>query len=118
MTFNELEEISQTGSPVSISSMCTVFAESEVISYIGSGEKRENIASGVVNSVAERVANLAKRHGMSGKVFLTGGLGQMPYFINLLSSKLNMEIQTHELTRYAGALGGALVAGGKKEIEI
>ena len=42
----------------------------------------------------------------------------MPYFINLLSSKLNMEIQTHELTRYAGALGGALVAGGKKEIEI
>jgi len=61
--------------------MCTVFAESEVISHIGAGEKREDIASGVISSVAERVANLCKRHGVGNEVFLTGGLSGMPYFI-------------------------------------
>lgn len=116
MTFDELEEVSKYGEPLSISSMCTVFAESEVISYIGLGEKRENIATGVVNSVAERVANLAKKHGLVGEIFLTGGLGQMPYFINLLSKKLGIKVKTDKLTRYAGALGGALIAGGKKKI--
>lgn len=118
MTFEELQEISKNGNPLSISSMCTVFAESEVISYIGLGEKRENIATGVVHSVAERVANLAKRHGLVGEVFLTGGLGQMPYFIEVLSNKIGKDIKTHNLTRYAGALGGALIAAGKKEIKI
>lgn len=117
MTFEELQEISKIGIPLSISSMCTVFAESEVISYIGAGEKRENIATGVVHSVAERVANLAKRHGILGQIFLTGGLGQMPYFIEILSNKIGKKIESHPLTRYAGALGGALIAAGKKEIK-
>ena len=54
--------------------MCTVFAESEVISHIGAGEKREDIAAGVIHSVAARVSNLATRFGISGDVVLTGGL--------------------------------------------
>lgn len=50
--FDELYALASCGNALSISSMCTVFAESEVISYIGSGEKRENIATGVIDSLA------------------------------------------------------------------
>lgn len=118
MTFEELHETAKKGLPLSISSMCTVFAESEVISYIGAGEKREDIATGVINSVAERVANLGKRHGITGEIFLTGGLSQMEYFKNLLSEKLYKEITTHRLARYAGAIGAALTALSNQKIEI
>ena len=118
MTFDELHDVAKIGNPLSRSSMCTVFAESEVISYIGSGEKREDIATGVVNSVAERVANLGKRHGMTGDVFLTGGLSQMEYFIGLLSTKLGKDIKTHKLARYAGAIGAALTALSKQKVVI
>ena len=96
--------------------MCTVFAESEVISHIGAGEKREDIASGVISSVAERVANLCKRHGVGNEVFLTGGLSGMPYFIEVLSKKLNRDIKTHPLSRYAGAIGAALTGISNRKI--
>lgn len=118
VTFDELHEIARKGSPLSISSMCTVFAESEVISYIGAGEKREDIASGVIGSVAERVSNLGKRHGLTGEVFLTGGLSQMCYFKDFLSDKIQKEIKTHTLSRYAGAIGGVLIALSRREIDI
>lgn len=49
---NEMYELAAKGQPLAISAMCTVFAESEVISHIGSGEKREDIAAGVIHSVA------------------------------------------------------------------
>lgn len=115
-TFDELYGMAKAGKALSISSMCTVFAESEVISHIGAGEKREDIAAGVINSVAERVSNLCKRHGFADRVFLTGGLCQMPYFVEILSRKLGKDIKTHVLGRYAGAVGAALSAASKKEI--
>ncbi|WP_276981069.1 acyl-CoA dehydratase activase [Johnsonella ignava] len=117
-TFDELYDMAKEGNALSISSMCTVFAESEVISHIGAGEKREDIAAGVIDSVADRVANLCKRHGFMNRVFLTGGLCSTDYFVELLSQKLGKDIQTHKLGRYAGALGAALSSASKKEIII
>ena len=61
------------GKGVTISSMCTVFAESEVISLIGKGTSREDIAYGVVESVAVKVAQLISQLG-GNHYFLTGGL--------------------------------------------
>ena len=63
--------------------MCTVFAESEVISHIGAGEPRPNIAAGVIHSVASRVANLVTRFGVTGDLVLTGGLCDSPYFLSV-----------------------------------
>lgn len=56
---DELARLARAGTPTAISSMCTVFAESEVISLVGAGEPRENIANGVIESVVARVAALA-----------------------------------------------------------
>ncbi len=109
-SLEELYQLAEHGEPLSISAMCTVFAESEVISHIGSGEKREDIAAGVIDSVASRVASLASRFGISGDAALTGGLCDSPYFIKVLSEKLRCPVETHEFGRYAGALGAALTA--------
>ena len=68
----ELFTLAASGTPLAISSMCTVFAESEVISHIGAGERREDIAAGVVDSVVCKVAGLCARHTMAGDVLLTG----------------------------------------------
>ncbi len=114
----QMYEMAEKGDALSISSMCTVFAESEVISHIGAGEKREDIAAGVIDSVASRVANLATRFGVSGEICLTGGLCDSPYFINVLSEKLGQPVKSHPFARYAGALGAALMAAKKKEVEL
>ncbi|MCI9545489.1 MAG: CoA activase [Lachnospiraceae bacterium] len=109
-SLEEMYQLAKEGEALSISAMCTVFAESEVISHIGKGEKREDIAAGVIDSVAYRVAGLASRFGINGDAALTGGLCGSPYFIRVLSEKLGQPVQTHAFARYAGALGAALTA--------
>lgn len=109
--------LAEAGTPVSISAMCTVFAESEVIGHIGEGKPREDIAAGVIDSVASRVSNLVARFGIKGDLYLTGGLCDSPYFIRVLSQKMNQTVMTHPQARYAGALGAALAAAKRKCID-
>lgn len=106
----ELFDLAQAGDPLEISSMCTVFAESEIISHIGAGKAREDIAAGIVRSVSKKIIGLAWRHGIEGDVMLTGGLCEVPYFVTLLSQELGMPIYTSPDARYAGALGAALMS--------
>lgn len=105
----ELSAMARKGDPISISNMCTVFAESEVISLVGRGEPRENIASGIVESVVARVATLASQ--VQGQpCYLTGGLCENGYFVERLSSHLGVEVRTSPEARFAGAIGAALCA--------
>src|SRR5699024_1885210 len=108
----ELGCIALEGVDISITSMCTVFAESEVISLIGEGKKREDIARGIINSITGRVFSMLHKHGSSDTVYLTGGLCEVDSFIELLSEKLDTEIKTDPLARYAGSIGAALLATG------
>ena len=103
--------LASQGGGVSISSMCTVFAESEVISLIGRGEAKENIAFGVVDSIVKKVATQAGRLHLEGnKVCLTGGLCDFDYVRTSLSKCLNVDVETQPDGRYAGAIGAALSA--------
>ncbi len=110
VTLQELFDMAAQGTVIPISSLCTVFAESEVINYIGEGRKREDIAAGVVDSVATKVAQLSQRKTLSDKVILTGGLSDSEYFTKILSEKINHTVEPTENGRYAGALGAALLA--------
>lgn len=114
----EMYALAAQGKPLPISSMCTVFAESEVIGHIGSGQPREDIAAGVIDSVAARVANLVVRYGADAGLVLTGGLCDSPYFLEIFSKKTGKHVQTHPLARYAGALGAALTAAKKAKIAV
>lgn len=116
LSLEEIYNLASRGTPVSISSMCTVFAESEVIGHIGAGERREDIAAGVIDSVASRVANLLTRYGGKGELVLTGGLCDSAYFLEVLSQKTECPIKSHPKARYAGAFGAALVAAKRKTI--
>lgn len=115
VTLRELFLMASKGEVLSISSLCTVFAESEIISYIGEGRSREDIAAGVIDSVAAKVAQLALRKDLPDKIILTGGLSDSEYFASILSTKIGQVIQTTKNGRYAGALGAALLAKEKKK---
>lgn len=110
ITLQELFDMAAQGEVLPISSLCTVFAESEIISYIGEGRKREDIAAGVVESVAAKVAQMALRRELPEKIMLTGGLSTSTYFAKILSEKIGKEVTNTEFGRYAGALGASILA--------
>ena len=107
-------ELARHGGGTAISSMCTVFAESEVVSLIGRGEKKENIAFAVVDSIVKKVASQARRleGGDGGTVCLTGGLCESGYIRDALGTELRTTVVSAPAGRYAGALGAAFTALG------
>ena len=106
---DELSRLARAGAPTRISSMCTVFAESEVISLIGAGTPREDIARGVIESVVEKVCALASQ-GAGAPYFLTGGLCENGYIVKRMEARLRASVATEPRARFAGALGAALAA--------
>ena len=88
--------MAERGTVLPISSLCTVFAESEVINYIGVGKNREDIAAGVVDSVASKVAQLSQKKALSDKIILTGGLSHSTYFTRILSAKIRKTVEPTE----------------------
>ncbi|ETP73017.1 CoA-substrate-specific enzyme activase, putative [Lachnospiraceae bacterium JC7] len=109
---NDLNRLAENHTEdLKISSMCTVFAESEIISLAGKGESRENIAYGILDSVANKVRTLYSRLSDDDRpVYLTGGLCEADYFLKLLSDIIGHEVKTLPLARYAGALGAAVLS--------
>lgn len=110
LTLQEMFEFAKKGEPVPISSVCTVFAESEIISLMGKGTPREDIACGVVQSIVKKVAALSSKRLKSGDVFLTGGFCDSDYVIEELSKELGATVHTDPRARFAGAIGAALLA--------
>ena len=107
----ELCALAKKGGNISITSMCTVFAESEVIGLIGSGADKADIARGILDSITGRVKTQCGRIGtLSGKVYLTGGLCENQDFVNALADKFKCGVLSHHLGRYAGAIGAAVSA--------
>jgi predicted CoA-substrate-specific enzyme activase len=98
------------GHPSRISSLCTVFAESEVISLISQGEKRENIIAGIHESIAARVSAMANRVGIKTPIMMTGGVAKNVGVLKALETKLGQPIEVSEKTQVTGAIGAALIA--------
>ncbi|MDD5476161.1 MAG: acyl-CoA dehydratase activase, partial [Syntrophales bacterium] len=100
----------QSTKPSRISSICTVFAESEVISLISRGEKREDIIAGIHESVAARVAALAHRVGIKPPLMMTGGVALNIGIVSALERKLGMPLEVSPHAQVNGAIGAALLA--------
>ncbi|MBR1603358.1 MAG: CoA activase [Synergistaceae bacterium] len=97
---------------IKISSMCTVFAETEIVSLMGQGTPREDIANGAIGSVVSKVIVLAGRKispNSSSKYYLTGGFCESELIINKLATALNSPVYSCPDARYAGAIGAALL---------
>ena len=110
----KLEEMAglggQASRSASISSMCTVFAESEVVSLIAGGLPREEIIRGLHESVADRTAALVHRVGLEAPVMMTGGVAKNAGVVRCLEEKLKTKILLPEEPQIVGALGAALLA--------
>jgi predicted CoA-substrate-specific enzyme activase len=95
---------------VKISTTCTVFAESEVLSWLGRGKKIEDILLGVHQSIAGRSAGLARRVGIEDQVTFTGGVAKNVAMIETLNRALGVTVNVSDDSQYMGALGAALFA--------
>jgi predicted CoA-substrate-specific enzyme activase len=109
-----LDEIGQlalnSSSPASISSTCTVFAESEVISLFAQGSKKKDIAAGIHKSIAKRVASMAKRIGVEPLLVFSGGVAKNNAVKKYLEKELGFEIYRPEHPQLTGAIGASLIA--------
>ncbi len=95
---------------VRISTTCTVFAESEVLSWLGKGKKIEEILWGVHQSIASRSAGLMRRVGVEDQVTFTGGVTRNTAMVEALEQKLETKLNVSEDSHIIGALGAALFA--------
>jgi predicted CoA-substrate-specific enzyme activase len=115
---NALEvEISEFGNlaldsttPTPISSTCTVFAESEVISRINQGANRTDIIAGIHKTIANKIAALSARVGVKPTIALTGGVALNQGVKYMLEQTLNLPIEVPMEPQLVGALGAALIA--------
>lgn len=108
---SKLGEISsKSKNEVQISSTCTVFAESEVISHLSSNAKIEDIVAGIHTSVVMRVATLVARVGIEEKIVMVGGVAKNKGIVCAMEKALNYKIIVPELAQLTGALGAAIYA--------
>jgi predicted CoA-substrate-specific enzyme activase len=111
-----LDEISRLGmdcaEDITISSMCTVFAESEVVSLVAQNKSVNDIVHGIDKSVAAKVASLASRLHTQNEWMMTGGVAQNGGIVNALESRLGIRLHISDKAQLCGALGAALYALG------
>jgi len=96
--------------PVRISTTCTVFAESEILSWLGKGKKIEDILLGVHHSIGTRSVGLLRRVGIEEQVTFTGGVARNVAMIATLEQRLGVTVNVSEDAHYMGALGAAIFA--------
>ena len=106
---SEIDNLTRGADPSNINSMCTVFAESEVISLLAGGSSKESVASGILHSIAGRIVNLTEKLGVEEVVAFTGGLAQSEVLTDIISEKLGREVFTFPHSQYNGAIGAAVV---------
>ncbi|MDY6790474.1 MAG: acyl-CoA dehydratase activase [Thermodesulfobacteriota bacterium] len=102
---------------VEISSMCTVFAESEVISLFAEGAEKVDIASGIYRSIARRVTGLASQIVKGKKVTMTGGVAKSKGMVKALEKNLGTLLLVADEPQIIGALGAALIAKTKFDLQ-
>jgi predicted CoA-substrate-specific enzyme activase len=112
----ELEEMGrvalQSKDEVSISSTCTVFAESEIVSLLARGYQTETILRGLHRSLIKRIASLAKSAGLTTPLMLSGGVAQNPAVAKILEEELGHPVELPQYPQLMGAYGAALIALG------
>ncbi|MFQ5539048.1 MAG: acyl-CoA dehydratase activase [Candidatus Binatia bacterium] len=100
----------QATKPQTISSVCAVLAESEIINHVSAGEKVEDILRGVHNSLASRALALIKRAGLEDEVTFVGGVARQKGMVKALEETVKKKVNVNEDPDMVGALGAALLA--------
>ncbi|MFH1852540.1 MAG: acyl-CoA dehydratase activase [Candidatus Neomarinimicrobiota bacterium] len=100
----------QAEKAVTISSTCTVFAESEVVSLVARNHPRAEIVRGLHVAIVNRVWSQVQTVGIHGQVAMTGGVARNRGVVKLLEQRLGLDLQIHSEPQIVGALGAAVLA--------
>jgi predicted CoA-substrate-specific enzyme activase len=100
----------RAGKPVRLSTVCSVFVESDIMAYLAQGQKVEDILAGVHSAIAARTIALARRVGIEPEVTFTGGVSRNVGMVRALESKLALPLNLSPESQFVGALGAALWA--------
>jgi predicted CoA-substrate-specific enzyme activase len=96
--------------PVRLTSVCTVFVESDIMSYLAQRKTIEDILGGVHKAIATRTMSLVRRVGVEEEITFTGGVSRNTGMVRALEEVLGKPINVSEEGHYMGALGAALFA--------
>lgn len=110
ITLDELGQLTHDSDPATINSMCTVFAESEIIGLLARGVDKGAIAAGIIGSIANRLKSLTGRIPCREEVTFTGGMAKNKDICALLSRQLGIAFNVPGEPQIIGALGAALLA--------
>ena len=112
ISLEEMGDLSlRAAGEVPISSVCTVFAESEVISLVARNHPKEEIIRGLHRSIVNRVWSMVRSVGVHGTLTMTGGVAKNRGVVALMEEKVGKSIPVHTEPQIVGALGAALMAG-------
>lgn len=100
----------QSTEEVAISSVCTVFAESEVISQLSQGAHPNDVAMGALRAVAKRVAGMCGRVGVTERIAMSGGVALNQSMVEVLGKELGYPVTPAPYAQAVGAIGAALFA--------
>jgi len=106
---DNIDQFVEGCTPVDITSMCTVFAESEIISLLAQGARRGDIALGVIRSICQRTALFAQKLRPQGDLFFSGGLARFEIFRRTLEDFIDLPVRTHPQSQLAGAIGASII---------
>ncbi len=108
---DEISELPRTATrPVKITTVCTVFVESDILSYLALGKRPEDIVRGVNLAIAKRTVSLARRVSIEPAITLTGGVARNAGMVTALEEILASPIQVSHDAQFNGAIGAALYA--------
>jgi len=96
--------------PVKIATVCTVFVESDILSYLAQGKKAEDILAGVHMAIAKRTMSLARRVNIEPEITMTGGVARNQGMVRALEEVVGRELKISPDAQYMGAVGAALFA--------
>jgi predicted CoA-substrate-specific enzyme activase len=97
-------------SPVRLSTVCTVFVESDIMAYVAQGKKTEDILGGIHSAIAARTIALARRVGLDPEITFTGGVSLNVGMVEMLQEKLGRRLNVSPDSHFMGAIGAALFA--------
>ena len=111
LPLEQIGEISLRGTkPIKLTSVCTVFVESDIMSYMAQKKKVEDILAGVHQAIASRTIGLVRRVGVESEITFTGGVARNTGMVRALEEKLDAKLNVGPESHFMGALGAALFA--------
>ncbi|HEV8139699.1 MAG TPA: acyl-CoA dehydratase activase [Pyrinomonadaceae bacterium] len=116
ITLDEVGPLSLEGTkPVKLTTVCTVFVESDILSYLSMGKKPPDILRGVHLAIAKRTISLARRVSLEPQITMTGGVARNVGMVRALEEILDTNLQVSPDAHFIGAIGAALFALEKED---